>query len=135
MHSLLRPCVFPFLLACATAPEVPEPAAAPSPGWAERFATVRADLDLLATAHQAKDREACLNHWEVAYREHFEPLIEVPLRGRLQGGALIAVEYDFGRLYDAIGVPRPGPTESALAALRQALAELEQQAVSLPAPE
>jgi hypothetical protein len=126
--------LLPFLLACATPPEASAPGAAPPAGWAERFATVRADLELLGTAHQAKDQEACLNHWEVAYREHFEPLIEVPLQGRLDGVAVLAVEYDFGRLRDAIGVPRPGPTESALTALRQALAELERQTAALPPP-
>lgn len=122
-----------LLLACAGEPDTPAPA--PSLlSWAERFAAVRADLDLLATAHKAKDQQACLHHWALAYREHFEPLIEEPLRGQLPGSAVLAVEYDFGRLRDALDVPRAGPAESALQALREALAELEQQSLALPPP-
>jgi len=132
MDSLL----LTLLLACGVGPGAPAPAELPaSPtSWAERFALVRADLDQLRAAHQAKDQASCLRQWDVAYEEHFEPLIEVPLAGSATGGAVLAAEYGFGRLRAALDSPRPGPAEEALAALSEALAGGESQAGALPPP-
>lgn len=110
------------------------PPAAPPAGWAERFALVRADLEQVQQAHLAKDLDGAVASWDQAYRQRFEPLIERPVGERVDGHALMATEYAFGRLRDGLESPREGPVKSALAELRQQLDTLEPLVVALPAP-
>ena len=131
------------LLACHTDPSAPapDPAAGPAPPetpaappatFPERFALLRADLDRLDAAHDAKDEAAVLAGWETACRQHLGPLIATPLRGRADPYALLGVEYGCGRLLDAASSPRPEPFDAALEALRTGLTALEQATASLP---
>jgi hypothetical protein len=127
-------------LACAPdvaapgAGDVDAPAAAPA-GWAQRFELVRADLAQLEAAHTGKDKDTAIAIWEQAYRQRFEPLIELPAGERVDHQAVVATEYAFGRLRDAIESPREPPVRAALEQLRQALDTLEPLVGDLPAPE
>jgi plasmid stabilization system protein ParE len=112
-----------------------DPAVAPTtPGWAERFSLLRADLDQIEAAHGEKDRDAALASWEQAYRQRFEPLIERPSGGRVDAHAVLAVEYAFGRLRERLESPRAEPVAAALQHLRDQLDLLEAVVVQLPAP-
>ena len=113
-------------------PEVGPPP--PPPGWAERFELVRADLDQLAIAHTAKDQDAALANWDMAYHQRFEPLLERPVGTRVDTTTIVAVEYAFGRLRDTLESPRAAPVQAAMANLREQLAVLEPLVVQLPVP-
>ncbi len=137
---LFLPVLGLALLACGEAPSsdldapgsaAPEP---PPASWQARVELVRADLQQLELAHQSKDKAAVLEAWDRAYLERFEPLLERPLSGVADPHALMAVEYQFGRLFRVCESPRDGPFVKAVTDLGQALSLLEQHASQLPAP-
>ncbi len=104
------------------------------PSWSERFALVRGDLDQLDAAHQAKDKDVAIASWQQAYQQRFELLIEQPVGERVDTHQVMAVEYAFGRLRDAIESPRVGPVRDALTHLREQLDALEPAVAQLPEP-
>ena len=140
MDRRLLPVFALLLAACgevestdAQAPTTAPPDAPPAT-WQARVELVRADLQQLELAHQAKDEAAVLASWELAYLEHFEPLLERPLAGVADPHAVMAVEYHFGRLLSACESPREGPFTRAVTDLEQALATLQQHIAQLPPP-
>jgi hypothetical protein len=128
--------VLVLALACSNPPSGSTSAEgpAPVPGWSERFALVRSDLEQLEAAHAAKDRDAAFASWEQAYRQRFEPLIEEPVGDRVDPRGVAVVEYAFGRLGHQLESPRPGPVKAALGAVREGLDALEPAVVALPPP-
>ncbi len=116
------------------APVSPDAVQAPPAGWAERFELVRADLAQLEAAHATKDQDAAVATWEQAYHQRFEPLIEQPAGSAVDVHLMVAVEYAFGRLREAIDSPRDKPTQAALGHLREQLDALEPAVSALPAP-